>query len=200
MIMKYLKAGFGLLLLTALIACANPEQAAVPADSQNATDTKTTAAETAQPVEKSEEPVKAEEPAKEEEKDTPVEETEPAIDWESEIATIAKDGSLSSTQKADRVEIMAGKYVVGSLELMDFEKYIVDEYKEGRYLEKADDDVYMLTNIFKAKIVEMVNGDIPLAQFAFDFYQNTKYVYRGVDTPDSESVKSNEEQMDKALR
>ena len=58
----------------------------------------------------------------------------------------------------------------------------------------------MLENIFKSQVVEQFyDGDEPMKEFAFDFWQNSKYVYRGVDTPDSAAVKSNEEQMDKAL-
>lgn len=41
--------------------------------------------------------------------------------------------------------------------------------------------------------------NLPLDSFAFDFYQNTKYVYRGVDAVDSESVLANEHQMNKAI-
>ncbi|WNS79265.1 hypothetical protein RRU94_17065 [Domibacillus sp. DTU_2020_1001157_1_SI_ALB_TIR_016] len=39
----------------------------------------------------------------------------------------------------------------------------------------------------------------PIDAFAFDFWQNTKYVYRDVDAPDSQPVQANEEQMDKDL-
>jgi len=39
-----------------------------------------------------------------------------------------------------------------------------------------------------------------MKDFAFDYLQNMKYTYRGADTVDSESVKSNEEQMNKALK
>ncbi|CDN41255.1 hypothetical protein BN871_AD_00100 [Paenibacillus sp. P22] len=63
-------------------------------------------------------------------------------------------------------------------------------------------DSYMLTNIFKSVVIEKHYDDAkatPIDRFAFDFYQNTKYTYRGADAVDSDSVKSNEEQMDKSL-
>ncbi len=39
----------------------------------------------------------------------------------------------------------------------------------------------------------------PMDSFAFDFLQNSKYSYRKVENMTSESILSNEEQMDKAL-
>lgn len=61
---------------------------------------------------------------------------------------------------------------------------------------------YMLENIFKSQVVENYYKDEkqnPMQSFAFDFWQNSKYNYRGVDTMTSESTLSNEKQMDKAL-
>ena len=39
----------------------------------------------------------------------------------------------------------------------------------------------------------------PMDSFAFDFLQNSKYSYRKVENMTSESILSNEEQMDKSL-
>lgn len=40
----------------------------------------------------------------------------------------------------------------------------------------------MLTNIFKSTVVEQnYAGGEPIKEFAFEFYQNTKYTYRGAD-------------------
>jgi hypothetical protein len=52
---------------------------------------------------------------------------------------------------------------------------------------------YMLTNIFKSAVVESsydAREMMPIDDFAFDFWQNTKYTYRGVDSLDSDAVKS----------
>ncbi|WNS78792.1 hypothetical protein RRU94_02275 [Domibacillus sp. DTU_2020_1001157_1_SI_ALB_TIR_016] len=61
---------------------------------------------------------------------------------------------------------------------------------------------YMLGNIFKSEVVEnhyKNSQQDPVDAFAFDFWQNTKYVYCSVDAPVGQPVQVNEEQMDKAL-
>ncbi|QWU15663.1 hypothetical protein SAMN04487895_1276 [Paenibacillus sophorae] len=122
-----------------------------------------------------------------------------AHDWESQIATIVTSGG-SQTEKADAAEMLARNYQPQQEEWEKFILYIVKEYRSGNYLAQIDNSEYMLTNIFKSVVVERNSKDgLPIKDFAYDFYQNTKYTYRGADTPDSESVKSNEEQMKEAL-
>lgn len=62
---------------------------------------------------------------------------------------------------------------------------------------------YMLANTFRSEVVENHCKNFqqePATRLLLIFGKtNTKYVYHGVDTPDSRSVQANEEQMDKAL-
>ncbi len=125
-----------------------------------------------------------------------------------EVATLPDDikkiatSDKTETEKFDEVTVKARNYKPTSDELNEFENYIVNEYKNGTYLIDIKNHEYMLTNIFKATVVERQHDDKdqqPIDNFAFDFLQNTKYTYRGVDAVDSEAVKSNEEQMNKAL-
>lgn len=98
------------------------------------------------------------------------------------------------------MEVLAKAYSPSPEELMDFESQVVEEYNAGNYLAHTGDAGYMLTNLFKAVVVEGKHADgEPIKDFAFDFYQNTKYTYRGIEAVDSDSVKANEAQMDKAL-
>ncbi|WP_052350318.1 hypothetical protein [Paenibacillus gorillae] len=126
---------------------------------------------------------------------------QPTVDWNAQVKTIAtKDAS--TTEKFDEVTMLARKYTVRKEQLKEFEKYILDEYKQGNYLKDISNDEYMLSNIFISTVVERHYDDkdaLPIDRFAFDFLQNTKYTYRGADTVDSDSVKSNEEQMNKAI-
>ncbi|UQZ37171.1 hypothetical protein C2I18_28720 [Paenibacillus sp. PK3_47] len=122
----------------------------------------------------------------------------PSIHWESAIKQIAQSDT-EATQKADAVEILARDYQPSAEEMSDFQSQIVEEFTAQNYLSQVEDAEYMLTNIFKAVVVERANEGTPAGDFAFDFYQNSKYVLRGADTPDSEAVKSNEEQMQAAL-
>ena len=122
-----------------------------------------------------------------------------AVNWESAIQQIAATDT-EATQKADAAEVLAKSYTPSAVELKDFESQIVEEYTAGNYLAHSGDGEYMLTNLFKATVVERNHPDgEAIKQFAFDFYQNTKNVFRGVDAVDSEAVQSNETQMDKAL-
>ncbi|OWA36792.1 hypothetical protein B9G55_01550 [Saccharibacillus sp. O16] len=119
-------------------------------------------------------------------------------DWQAEIEKIASSDS-SATEKADAAALLKNKVTIGVDEEKEFREDIIAEYKSGRYLSTTHDDLYPLMNIFKASLVEDRSEGMPIGDFAFDFLQNTQYVYRGAETPESDSVKSNEEQMDKAL-
>lgn len=125
-----------------------------------------------------------------------------AINWKSEVDKIAKS-QKTTTEKFDEVTKIARAYKVDDKELKEFETYIVDEFKNNRYLKDIKNDSYMLTNIFKSTVVDRSHDDKksePIDAFAQDFLQNTKYTYRGAETVDSQSVKSNEEQMKKSLQ
>ncbi|MBD8067769.1 hypothetical protein [Bacillus sp. PS06] len=123
-------------------------------------------------------------------------------DWEEQIKQIASSDK-SETEKHDEVMLKLVKnFEPKDEDIEDFEKYLISEFQNGNYLSDITNHEYMLTNLFKAGVVEKYyddSGQYPLDSFAFDFVQNTKYTYRGVDAVDSESVKNNEEQMKKAL-
>lgn len=122
------------------------------------------------------------------------------IDWEAALKELASDDS-SKTEKADAAERLARDYTASDDEIAVFQEFIVDEFKSKRYLAESDNDIYMLSNIFKSVVVNRsIKESHPISQFAYDFYQNSKYVYRGADIIDSDSVKSNEQQMNKSLQ
>ena len=147
----------------------------------------------------SEEDTAAEETtAKEEE---PKEESNADMSWEDKINELASNDSSASEKFTDLEKYMMN-YEASEDEVKQFEQDIIDSYESGNYLSELENHEMMLTNMFKAGVVEgFYNDDEQLAMdsFAFDYYQNLKYTYRGVDAVDSESVKSNESQMDKAL-
>ena len=153
-----------------------------------------------------EEPVKEEikeEIVKEEVIEEAVEEedTTEAITLEEQINAIAISDS-STTEKHDEVARLVKDYTVNEVDLKQFEKDIIAEFTSGKYLNDITNDTYMLTNLFKSMVIESNYEDsesIPIDKFSFDFLQNTKYTYRGVDAVDSTAVKSNEEQMQKSL-
>ncbi|RAV18847.1 hypothetical protein [Paenibacillus contaminans] len=123
------------------------------------------------------------------------------VDWKKEIGVIAKT-EKSTTEKFDEVTKLARSYKSDQSELKEFESFIVSEFKNGSYLKDTKNHEYMLNNIFKATVVERHYDDKekkPIDSFALDFIQNSKYTYRGVETIDSDSVKSNEDQMKKSM-
>jgi hypothetical protein len=120
--------------------------------------------------------------------------------WTGEVKRIAAS-EKTETQKFDEVMALAKKYQPPKEELAEFETYIVAEYKGGKYLADPKNHEYMLGNIFRAAVItEQYDDKEPIDEFAFDFWQNTKYVYRGVESPDDPPVKANERQMVKALQ
>lgn len=133
-----------------------------------------------------------------------VDESKPANEpgsWEAKTKEVAASDK-SETEKFDEVSLYAQDYVPSEVELADFEVEIINEYTSGKYLSDPTNDEYMLENIFKSEVIDVHYSNGPqssMGDFAFDFWQNTKYVYRGVDPPESQPVQANEEQMDKAL-
>lgn len=121
--------------------------------------------------------------------------------WKDEINKIAKSNG-NPTEKYDAVMIYAKDYQTSDEEVQAFTKEIIKEYKTKKYDADITNDKYMLTNIFKANVINRYIGKVntPQNDFAFDFYQNTKYLYRGVDKLGSAPVRANERQMDKALK
>lgn len=111
-----------------------------------------------------------------------------------EISSTEEDAS----DKFYELEQFLVAYEPSEEEIDQFKTDIVDDYKSGTYLDELDNHDRMLTNIFKSYFVEK-NNEGAIKEFAFDYYQNLKYAYRGLDGPDSDAVKSNEEQMDKIL-
>lgn len=118
--------------------------------------------------------------------------------WQSEITKIASNSDIVA-DKFNTLEKFLITSDVTKGEINQFSNEIVTDYRSGNYLKDAGNHERMLTNIFKAYHVEK-NSKGDLKDFAFDYFQNLKYVYRGVETIDSEAVKSNESQMDKALK
>jgi hypothetical protein len=122
--------------------------------------------------------------------------------WQNEVKTIATSNK-TKTEKFDEVMILAKNYQIVGNEQSEFETYIKHEFISGNYLKDIKNDEYMLSNIFKSEVINRHYDDklqVPIDQFAFDFLQNTKYTYRGVDTVDSSAVRSNERQMNKSLK
>lgn len=121
------------------------------------------------------------------------------ITWTEKVKEVAELNE-TETEKFDKISAYASDYKPTREEISEFENYIIKEYKEGNYIMDISNHEYMLENIFKSLVVEQYYDEgEPMKDFAFDFYQNSKYNYRGVDTMTSESTLSNEEQMNKAL-
>lgn len=123
-----------------------------------------------------------------------VEETKP---WNESLEEIIKS-SDAPPDKFYAVEKVMMDAEVPEVDVETFKQDILTAYKEKTYLADPTNDSVMLTYIFKSYIVEQNETDA-WKDFAFDFHQNVKYVYRGVDGPDSEAVKANESQMDKVI-
>lgn len=116
--------------------------------------------------------------------------------WQDAIKNIIADNSTPS-DRFNELTTYIQDYTDTS-EVDSFAKEIMAVYKNGEYLSDVTNDDYMMTMIFKSAIVEKFTDDANIKSFAWDFYQNMKYTYRGEAT-DSNEIKANEEQMNKAL-
>ena len=122
------------------------------------------------------------------------------VNWKQKVKEVASsDGG--TTEKFDAISLYANTYKPSKKEVAQFEKDIIKEYKDKKYIMDISNDQYMLTNIFKSQVVDQSYKDgEAIKDFAFDFWQNSKYNYRGVENMTSEATLSNEKQMDKALK
>lgn len=125
----------------------------------------------------------------------------PGGDWKAKIKKVSKMDTTENG-KFNVIDQYAYKYKPSNKEVSEFTTYILDQYTSGKYLKNISNDKKMLENIFKSRVVNHYYKDDqekPYGDFAFDFYQNSKNVYRGINTIGSEPVIANERQMDKAL-
>lgn len=118
--------------------------------------------------------------------------------WKSKITEIASSNKTPN-EKFDEVSRYAHSYKPTKDEIKTFGDEIIKEYTNKTYIKDVSNHEYMLTNIFKSEVVERNASEKPLKDFAFDFWQNSKYNYRGVENATSSATQANERQMDKAL-
>lgn len=118
--------------------------------------------------------------------------------WVNKIKEVASSDK-STTEKFDEVSKYAHAYTPSNDEVKQFGNDIIKEYKDKNYIKDISNHEYMLTNIFKSQVVDSNALEKPLKDFAFDFWQNSKYNYRGVETATSSATQANERQMDKSL-
>ncbi|MBK5471455.1 hypothetical protein JFU54_13080 [Bacillus sp. TH19] len=127
-----------------------------------------------------------------------VQETTNVVKWENKIKEVASNDK-TTTEKFDEVSKYANSYKSSNDEVKTFGDEIIKEYKDKKYIKDVSNHEYMLTNIFKSQVVDKKASEKPLKDFAFDFWQNSKYNYRGVENATSSATQANERQMDKAL-
>ncbi|MDA2087542.1 hypothetical protein PDM90_09190 [Bacillus cereus] len=118
--------------------------------------------------------------------------------WEEKIKEVASSNK-NPNEKFDEVSKYAHDYKPSKDEVKQFGDAIIKEYKDKNYIKDISNHEYMLTNIFKSQVVDKNASEKPLKDFAFDFWQNSKYNYRGVENATSSATQANERQMDKAL-
>ncbi|MGU9545944.1 hypothetical protein [Bacillus cereus] len=118
--------------------------------------------------------------------------------WKSKITEIASSNKTPN-EKFDEISRYAHSYKPTKDEIKTFGDEIIKEYTNKTYIKDVSNHEYMLTNIFKSEVVERNASEKPLKDFAFDFWQNSKYNYRGVENATSSATQANERQMEKAL-
>lgn len=121
-----------------------------------------------------------------------------SIEWEEKIKEVSSGGG-TTTEKFDEISKYAHDYKPSQAEVKQFGDDIIKEYKDKNYIKDVSNHEYMLSNIFKSQVVDKNASEKPLKNFAFDFWQNSKYNYRGVENTTSSATQANERQMDKAL-
>ncbi|MDC2864559.1 hypothetical protein [Bacillus sp. BP-3] len=131
-------------------------------------------------------------------KETAAKETAKTVSWNDKIKEVASSDK-NATEKSDEISKYAHDYKPTDDQVEKFFNDIIKEYKDKNYIKDISNHEYMLTNIFKSQVVEKNAQEKVMQDFAFDFLQNSKYNYRGVEKPTSAATLANERQMDKSL-
>ncbi|MED3484938.1 hypothetical protein P4523_22990 [Bacillus toyonensis] len=140
--------------------------------------------------------LKKKEPIKKE--NTAEKENIKTVDWRNKVKEVASSDK-TPTEKFDEISKYAHDYKPTKDEVEAFGAEIIKEYTNKTYIKDVSNHEYMLTNIFKSEVVERNASQKPLKDFAFDFWQNSKYNYRGVENVTSSATQANERQMDTSL-
>lgn len=148
-------------------------------------------------VEKTEEEVNNDNINVEEVEDSITNEQDILLSWKEEIESLVSNSDDASGKYYDLEKYLL-KYQPSEEDIEQFSKDIVADYKSGTYLNEIDNHERMLTNILKSYYVQKYSEG-SLSSFALDYHQNLIYTYRGVDAVDSDSVKSNEDQINKVI-
>ncbi|PER83650.1 hypothetical protein CN498_25280 [Bacillus thuringiensis] len=153
---------------------------------------------TTQPNQETPKPQEQPEQEQPKKEDTAAKETVKTVDWGNKVKEVASSDK-STTEKFDEVSKYAQDYKPSKDEVKQFGDEIIKEYKDKNYIKDVSNHEYMLNNLFKSQVVDKNASDKNLKDFAFDFWQNSKYNYRGVENATSSATQANERQMDKAL-
>lgn len=123
--------------------------------------------------------------------------------WTDKVNEIA-ESEQNESDKFDDVMEYVRDYEPSEEELDIIWNYIVKDYTEDTYLDDITDHKSMLTKIFVSGVYNdyyYENDDYWYEfDFVFDYHQNTKYTYRGVDEVEGGDVAINEENMAETLK
>lgn len=122
--------------------------------------------------------------------------------WEQEIEAIVNSDS-SKFEKADQAERLANEYPLDRVAALDLAQSLADEFTSGTHITRTlQDEEYALRSIFLARSVDKALDDseqLPADDFAFDFKQTTRDLYRGTEEPGSQFISANEDQIKRAI-
>ncbi|PFN63942.1 hypothetical protein [Bacillus thuringiensis] len=118
--------------------------------------------------------------------------------WKDKIKEIVSNDKNSS-EKFDEISNYAHKYKPTKDEIKTFGNEIIKEFTNKTYLKDLSNHEYMITNIFKSDVIERNTSKKLLKDFAFNFWQNSKYNYRSLEYATSTATQANERQMDNTL-
>lgn len=123
--------------------------------------------------------------------------------WTEKVNEIA-ESEQDESGKFDDVMEYVKEYEPTEEELDIIWNYIVEDYTQDTYLHDVTDHKSMLTKIFVSGVYNDYyygNDDYWYEYgFVFDYHQNTKYTYRGIDEVEGGDVAINEESMDETLQ
>jgi len=121
--------------------------------------------------------------------------------WEAEVDAVVA-GDDSPTAKIDGVAALVKSYSMTEADVTDQTSYLVEQVRSRAIVDQADDKQFMHRLAFVARSIDRTLDDAdgrPEDEFAFDLWQVARDLARETETPDSEFIRANLEQLDDAI-
>lgn len=116
-----------------------------------------------------------------------------------EIGRMSENADMTPTEKVDKIRSLAKGVTLSNQLLEQYSGSLVMVVRDGRMLENDRTEHGKLLEIFRAAVVGYKMHGTYTGDFADDYLQIVTALYRNTDTPDSDFIQENMNQLEKNI-